>query len=99
MSEKKVETKEDRNVGKSVVMLVLMALSVAYLVNPGAGFLEFIPDNIPGIGNLDEAGATALLIACLAYFGFDVTRIFARKRQQEEAKEATVTKVTDASVE
>ena len=33
-----------------------------YLVNPTAGILEFIPDNLPLIGNLDEAGATALLI-------------------------------------
>ena len=25
-------------------------------------FVEFLPDNLPGIGNLDEAGATALVI-------------------------------------
>lgn len=45
------------------VVLVLSALfSVVYLINPTAGVFEFIPDNIPLIGNLDEAGATALLI-------------------------------------
>ena len=80
-------------------MLVLMAVSVAYLVNPGAGILEFIPDNIPGIGNLDEAGATALLIACLGYFGFDISRIFAGRRKAEEEKEAKVTKVSDSNAE
>jgi len=32
-----------------------------YLLNPTAGVFEFIPDNLPVIGNLDE-GAAALLI-------------------------------------
>ena len=39
--------------------------SVVYLLNPGAGIFELIPDNFPVFGNLDEAGATALLIACV----------------------------------
>ena len=44
-------------------MLVIMILfSLVYLVNPTAGVLEFIPDNIPFLGNLDEAGATTMLI-------------------------------------
>ena len=38
---------------------------VIYLINPGAGFIEFIPDNIPIIGNLDEATATAGLLFAL----------------------------------
>lgn len=33
-----------------------------YLINPTGGFVEFIPDYIPIIGNLDEATVTALLI-------------------------------------
>jgi uncharacterized membrane protein YkvA (DUF1232 family) len=40
-------------------------VSVLYLVNPGFGVFELLPDNIPGLGNLDEAAATALLIACI----------------------------------
>lgn len=40
-----------------------MALLVAYLLNPGAGVFELIPDNAPVFGNLDEAAATAALIA------------------------------------
>ncbi|MGF1678209.1 MAG: hypothetical protein ACFCUX_03330 [Candidatus Methylacidiphilales bacterium] len=44
-------------------LAVLAALfSVMYLLNPGAGWIEFIPDNIPVIGNLDEAAFTAMLI-------------------------------------
>ena len=46
-----------------IPLLILSILfSVVYIINPTAGFLGFIPDNIPFIGNLDEAGATALLI-------------------------------------
>lgn len=65
-----------RSVGKSIVTGILGLLSLAYLVNPTAGFLEFIPDNFPFVGNLDEAGAAAILIASLAYFGLDITKLF-----------------------
>jgi uncharacterized membrane protein YkvA (DUF1232 family) len=44
------------------VVVLAIVFSVIYLVNPTAGVFEFIPDNIPLIGNLDEAGATAMLI-------------------------------------
>ena len=33
-----------------------------YILNPTAGFLELIPDMVPLAGNLDEAGATALIL-------------------------------------
>lgn len=44
------------------ILLVMILFSLVYLVNPTAGLIEFIPDNAPFIGNLDEAGATAMLI-------------------------------------
>ena len=47
-------------------------LSVIYILNPTMGVFELIPDNLPIIGNLDEAGATALLISCVRYLGLDV---------------------------
>ena len=50
-----------------------------YLLNPTWGLLELIPDNFPIVGNLDEATAAAVLIACLRYFGFDLTRFWRRK--------------------
>lgn len=53
-------------------------LSLLYLLNPTGGIIEFIPDNFPVIGNLDEAAATTILIAALAYFGLDVTRLFGK---------------------
>jgi hypothetical protein len=40
-------------------------LCVIYLLNLDAGVCELIPDNFPVIGNLDEAGATVLLVRCI----------------------------------
>ncbi len=68
---------------KKIAMFGLGLISVIYLLNPGAGIFELIPDNLPFIGNLDEAAAVALLIACLRYFGFDLPNIF-RKDQPDE---------------
>ena len=36
-------------------------IGIVYILNPTAGLLELIPDNIPLVGNLDE-GAAMLLI-------------------------------------
>jgi len=36
-------------------------LGLIYILNPTAGFLELLPDNLPIVGNLDE-GAASLLI-------------------------------------
>ena len=51
-------------------------LAFVYLLNPTFGVFEFIPDNVPFIGNIDEATASFLLLSALAYFGFDVRDIF-----------------------
>lgn len=50
---------------KKLVAVLGAILSLVYILNPSAGFIELIPDNLPFLGNLDEAGATAILIACL----------------------------------
>lgn len=42
-----------------------LVLSALYLINPTAGIIELIPDNLPLLGNLDEAGATILLLKSL----------------------------------
>jgi hypothetical protein len=69
---------------KSLVIFVIGLLATFYLINPGAGVFELIPDNLPLVGNLDEAGATALLLACLRYFGVDPISLFTRKRKDNE---------------
>lgn len=42
-----------------------LAVSALYLLNPGFGVFELLPDNLPGFGNLDEGGAMLLFVACL----------------------------------
>ena len=60
-------------------MVLAGMLAFIYLLNPTAGFLELIPDNIPLVGNLDEATATMVLLASLRYFGIDLTEMFIKK--------------------
>ncbi len=69
---------------KSLIVFFVGLLASIYLVNPGAGIFELIPDNLPLVGNLDEAAATGLILACLRYFGFDPTALFSRKRKDDE---------------
>ena len=66
---------------KKIWVIVLGLLSAVYLLNPTAGFFELIPDNIPIIGNLDEAAAVALLLMCLRYFGYELPDIFNPNRK------------------
>lgn len=74
------------SVGKKIVVAAVGVLSALYLINPTAGIIELIPDNIPFFGNLDEAGAATILISCLAYFGLDLSKLFGRARQFNEEK-------------
>ncbi len=68
---------------KNIVVIAVGILSALYLLNPSAGLFELIPDNIPGIGNLDEATAVFLLLSCLRYFGIDIANIFRRKNGRD----------------
>ncbi len=47
---------------KKVWAIIAAVISSVYLLNPTLGVFEIVPDNIPFIGNLDEATITALLI-------------------------------------
>ena len=78
------EMEEKKNPLTTVIVGVLGLFSAVFLLNPGFGALFEIPDNIPIIGNLDEAAAAAILISCLAYFGVDIGSIFGRKKKQED---------------
>jgi hypothetical protein len=64
---------------KSIFVAILGIISLLYLLNLGMGFFEFIQDYLPIAGNLDEGGATVLLLMCLRYFGIDLTKFFNRE--------------------
>ena len=50
--------------------IVLAAVCAIYLVNPTFGVFELLPDNIPIVGNLDEASAAAGLLYALSNLGW-----------------------------
>jgi uncharacterized membrane protein YkvA (DUF1232 family) len=69
---------------KKVLVGIIGGLSALYLVNPGFGVFEFIPDNIPFLGNLDEGVAATLLLSALAFFGIDLKEIFGKQQKDKK---------------
>lgn len=67
---------------KKIFVAASGVIALLYLLNPGMGIFELIPDSLPLVGNLDEAAAAAVLIAALRYFGFDSTRFFRARRSR-----------------
>lgn len=65
-----------KNVFRHLVVAFVGLISLIYLINPTAGIIEFIPDNIPFVGNVDEGLATILLISAIRYFGIDLSKVF-----------------------
>jgi hypothetical protein len=63
---------------KKILVFAVGLLATLYLLNPTAGVFEILPDNLPLVGNLDEAAAVALLLMCLKYFGIDLPNLFRR---------------------
>jgi hypothetical protein len=53
---------------KKILIALSGIVALIYLFNPTAGVLEFIPDNIPVVGNMDEGGACFILYSCIEYF-------------------------------
>ena len=69
-----------RRLFKEMMIIGLGGIALIYLMNPTLGVLELIPDNFPLIGNLDEAGATLILLNTLRYYGLDLSRLYGRTR-------------------
>lgn len=55
-------------------MTLVGVLGLIYLLNPGLGIFELLPDSLPIIGNIDEALAATLVLAALREYGIDLTR-------------------------
>lgn len=64
---------------KRILVALAGLLALLYLLNPTAGFVEFLPDNIPLLGNIDEATATMVLLGALRFFGWDLTTLFVKR--------------------
>ena len=64
---------------KSLFVALVGFLSFIYLLNPTLGVFEFLPDNLPLVGNVDDATAAMVLLASMRYFGWDLTGLFLRK--------------------
>ncbi|MDX1919355.1 MAG: hypothetical protein SFU25_01310 [Candidatus Caenarcaniphilales bacterium] len=69
-------SKGEKTKTKTIIVGAMGILSGLYLFNLTWGGIEFLPDNIPFIGNIDEATATLLLIGSLKYFGIDLIEMF-----------------------
>jgi len=59
----------DRQIRVPVGSLILGIICLIYLINPGAGVIELLPDNLPIIGNLDEGLAMTGLLMALSNMG------------------------------
>ena len=57
--------KNSKKTLRKVASVLGLVLGVIYILNPTFGIFELIPDNLPYIGNLDEASAVFLIVACL----------------------------------
>ena len=73
--------KSRRNLLTQLMVPFAGVVATIYLLNPTAGVLEFLPDNLPVVGNLDEAAASLVLINVLGYYGIDLNR-FGRGRRK-----------------
>ena len=62
-------------------VFLLAIIGVIFLHNPTAGILEFLPDNLPFVGNLDETVAVMLVLA-------GIVEIVEGKKYRKEKKNA-----------
>jgi len=84
---------------KTFALGLLGLLSLIYLVNPTAGIFELIPDVLPFVGNIDEIGATMILLNSLKYFGFDIMKIFnGDKGNKKTESDITTDKAPDQPI-
>lgn len=65
-------TSPRRGVLVKVSAAMVALVSAVYLSNPGFGVFELLPDNLPGVGNLDEAFFTTAFFASLAALGVNL---------------------------
>ncbi|MFN2129465.1 MAG: hypothetical protein ACK2VD_02990 [Anaerolineae bacterium] len=55
-----------------------IALGSVYMINPTAGIFELLPDNLPVLGNLDEAAILFLMYSAMRYLGMRLPEFIER---------------------
>ena len=79
MEDRNLEQSDEDQKGLTVegtaLAIVGSVAAVVWLLNLSAGLIE-VPDNLPIVGNIDEAFAAAVLFSCLRYLGIDVLPLF-----------------------
>ena len=63
---------------KDYFVALLGIVGVLYMLNFGFGVFEILPDNLPVVGNVDEAFALFLVYSSAEYFGWNIKSIFKR---------------------
>lgn len=61
---------------KEMIIFFLAVFATLYLLFPTLGIFELIPDAVPLVGSIDEAGATLILLNTLNYYGLDLTNLY-----------------------
>ena len=69
---------------KRFLILASGVLALLYMLNPTAGIFELIPDNIPGVGNLDEGLAAYVIISVIAYLTGKDFGLFTASRDEDD---------------
>ena len=94
MSDEKTSSKK-----RGCLAVFGLLVSTAYLANLSGGFIE-IPDNIPGIGNLDEVFFSGIFFASLAQLGINLPFMDGKgKSARESRKEREADDVLEGKVE
>jgi hypothetical protein len=83
---------------KRLLANVGAVLAGLYLANFGWGFVDLIPDNFPGIGNLDEVLVSFILFVCLEAMGIGPEKFLKRGFKKSSQKEDKATQAKAAEV-
>ncbi len=71
---------------KEMVIVFIGLFAAVYLVYPSLGVFELIPDAIPLVGSMDEAGATVLLVNTLNYYGINLTALYGKPDKKKRQR-------------
>lgn len=63
---------QPKSKAKIILSIIGVIISSLYLLNITFGIAEFLPDNLPFVGNIDEVFVSGVFYSCLRYLGLDL---------------------------